>query len=172
MANRDDLTGVYSRRYFLELSHLELQQSRHFGHPLSLLIFDIDYFKRVNDEFGHPVGDEVLRAVTRVCRRCIRVTDLLGRYGGDEFVVLFPETSMESVRFVAERLRREVEGLLVRAKGSEIRCTISIGISGLEPGMKDVDEMIEAADEALYAAKKAGRNSLWWESQARSEGSA
>lgn len=158
LASRDHLTGAYTRRHFRELAHLEMEQSRRSGHPLALLLFDIDHFKRVNDEFGHATGDEVLRELVRTCRRCLRTADLLGRHGGEEFTVLLPETSPNAARYVGERIRRETESAVVREGEAEIRCTVSVGVAALTAEMEGVDELIEDADRALYAAKRAGRN--------------
>lgn len=158
LATTDGLTGVLNRRYFFERSEIELQRAIRYGHPLSMLIFDIDHFKEVNDRFGHQAGDAVIRQLADMTVNTIRSTDLLGRYGGEEFILLLPEAGFESAWKVAERLRKKVESHVFNFDGNAISITISVGISSLESPDTDLEALISRADRSLYAAKDAGRN--------------
>lgn len=164
MATEDGLTGLYVKRYFLELLAGELRRSFRYERPLSLLMCDIDYFKQVNDTYGHQAGDEVLRAVSRRLMAATREgIDSIGRYGGEEFAVMLPETDEESAWRVAERLRRSVESEPVSLDGfegslsREIGITISIGVTTLREEAS-MERLIGAADRALYMSKAQGRN--------------
>jgi diguanylate cyclase (GGDEF)-like protein/PAS domain S-box-containing protein len=154
----DSLTGISNRRHFLELAEREVTRGRRYTHPVSLLLLDIDHFKRINDTYGHAVGDEALRAFTRACLASLRTTDVLGRLGGEEFAVLLPETGMPAASQVAERIRREVAAVVVDAHGEAVRFTVSIGAATWQGGAPSVDALISCADEALYRAKGRGRN--------------
>ena len=167
MSSRDSLTGLYNRWYVLEKIDREINRSLRHGSPMSLLMIDIDHFKQINDAFGHLVGDEVLRAVGQVLKESCRIYDVPGRYGGEEFCVLLPETKLGNTTPVAERIRR-------RLATSEMHCgertfvvTASFGISGLEEiAAPDLSPsvLIERADRALYLAKSHGRNCIeMWE---------
>lgn len=160
---RDALTGLYNRWYVIEKIESEINRSLRHGSPMALLMIDLDHFKDVNDTFGHTAGDEVLRNVARVLRESCRVYDVPGRYGGEEFCVVLPETTMRSVPVVAERIRARLEQNAREIAGTPVTVTASIGIAGvdgegsedpvLSPGM-----LIERADRALYSAKNHGRN--------------
>jgi diguanylate cyclase (GGDEF)-like protein len=153
LANSDGLTGLYNHRYLQERLQHEVERARRYSRSLSLVMADIDHFKRYNDRWGHPRGDEVLMAVARVLRRVSRGSDIAARYGGEEFTLVLPETSLEAAAKVAERTRRTVAGL--RFEGA--RVTLSLGVSTLLSG-DSKEALIENADRALYQAKRDGRN--------------
>src|SRR5581483_3259641 len=169
---RDPLTGLYNRRYFQDRLTHEIQRARRHGRPLSLLIADIDHFKEINDTYGHQAGDEVLRSIALLLVNQTRATDITARYGGEEFVAVLPETDAHGALRVAEKLRESVavtplyhleRGVLGESprtdETSSIGCTISIGVASFDAKrMADAGELVRAADEALYAAKQAGRN--------------
>jgi diguanylate cyclase (GGDEF)-like protein/PAS domain S-box-containing protein len=160
LARTDALTGVTNRRHFLELAEVECARARRYRRPLSILMLDVDHFKQVNDRHGHLVGDEVLRLVAARLAQHMRVTDLLGRFGGEEFICLLGEGDLAAALYTAERLRQIVEAarLETDADGS-LRVTISIGLAHARGGDDfTLDGLIERADRALYASKAAGRN--------------
>ncbi|MGB7219009.1 MAG: diguanylate cyclase [Vicinamibacterales bacterium] len=157
LATRDDLTGVYNRRYLEELTRIELERAQRYTRPLTLAMLDADHFKDVNDTHGHQVGDAVLRAVSERCQKTLRNSDVLGRYGGEEFVLVFPETAMREAQIVAERVRAAVAGSPVVIGDRALDVTVSIGLASLSSG-EDVGGLISRADSALYAAKQGGRN--------------
>jgi diguanylate cyclase (GGDEF)-like protein len=166
-ATIDDLTGAFNRRYFMELGGKEISRARRYGRALSLVILDLDHFKRINDTWGHESGDCVLKATGKAIRGILRETDHFGRLGGEEFAILLPETPLDSARFVAERLRLVIESNRVRvSKGEDVGITASIGVAGLEEvGDERLDDLIRAADLAMYKAKDAGRDRIMvWES--------
>jgi diguanylate cyclase (GGDEF)-like protein len=152
----DGLTGLYQRKYFELRLEEELKRSKRYKHPLNLVMIDIDYFKRVNDEHGHLMGDAVLKEVASVFKKNIRLEDVVARYGGEEFVLIMPHTSVENMRKTGERLRAEIEEMEI----SGIRITISVGIGHFDGKEMDFDhkDLISRADRALYLAKKRGRN--------------
>lgn len=154
----DGLTGLYNRRHFSERIGEEFSKAFRYNTPLSILIMDVDHFKRVNDTYGHQVGDIVLIAVAQVLRQSVRETDLIGRYGGEEFVVLLPHTDMEQAGAVAEKIRKAISEMPV-AEMDRKAVTISIGVAGLGGVAADnVEDLIRHADGALYRAKEEGRN--------------
>jgi diguanylate cyclase (GGDEF)-like protein len=153
----DPLTGVYNRRGLFQIGEFELLRAKHASRPFSALILDIDHFKRVNDHYGHATGDQTLRGLTERCRTASRAVDLIGRYGGEEFVILLPETNLESARIVAERLRQSITKDPFTTDSGPLRITISIGVA--EAINSDtLNTLIERADSALFDAKRAGRN--------------
>jgi len=160
LAITDPLTGLFNRRHLLYLAERELAQAIRYKRPLSFVIFDIDFFKRVNDNYGHAAGDKVLTVVSSHVRSGLRESDVVGRYGGEEFVILLPQTSLQAAREMAERVRKIVASVRVPVENDEISVTISAGISGLRaPGKNDrLDQLLDWADRALYEAKEAGRN--------------
>lgn len=157
MAIRDALTGLYNYGYFKEALHDEVEKSRRYKIPLSLLFLDIDDFKQVNDTLGHLRGDKILRQVATILKRGIRQADLLCRYGGDEFVMLLSQTPPDQAMMLAERLRQGVAQSSVNRLEQRCKVTVSIGVAGLEPEMR-MEDLIKEADEALYRAKQAGKN--------------
>lgn len=158
-AHTDALTGCASRRYFLELAQQQIIQAQQRGGTLSLLMLDLDRFKRVNDNYGHHIGDLTLQALADVCRRMLRGEDIVGRIGGEEFAVLLPQTPLEVAVEVAGRLRSAIDAAVVPLEdGGEINFTASIGVATLDVCDTDIDALLYRADRALYAAKEAGRN--------------
>lgn len=157
-ARTDFITGLSNRRYFFELANREMERSQRFGNPLSLLMFDVDHFKRVNDTYGHEIGDMVLKHIADACRDTLRKIDSAARIGGEEFAVLLPETNGDEALEVAERLRKTIErGHLALGIG-KIRSTVSIGISSWHGDHDHFDAMLRRADKAMYRAKGDGRN--------------
>ncbi|QDG49632.1 diguanylate cyclase [Persicimonas caeni] len=159
LAILDDLTGLPNRRRLFEVAEAEFSRARRYAKPLSAIMLDIDHFKKVNDTYGHAIGDEILRAVAHRCDDALRETDTIGRYGGEEFVVIMPETSLdEASQCVAERLRTAVADASIVTDRGEVSVTISLGVAELTPADEDVDSLLNRADEALYRAKEGGRN--------------
>ena len=158
LATTDGLTRLYNRRHFMELADSELLRSRRYRRQLSLLLIDADHFKSINDEHGHDVGDRALRLLADTCRQGLRQLDVVGRYGGEELVVLLPEASSEVALETAERLRRSIESLRIPTLEGDIQLTVSIGIATVGPHTDSVAALINDADRALYDAKRAGRN--------------
>lgn len=154
----DSLCGILSRGYLLELAAHDVALARRYAHPLAVAMLDIDHFKRVNDTWGHPVGDMLLCAVSRACAAELRASDYLGRYGGEEFVCVMPETSEAEALACAERMRAAVGAVRLEAPSGPVQCTISIGVAALEPRHAGIDALLAAADTALYRAKSGGRN--------------
>lgn len=153
----DGLTDLYTHRFFQETLTREIIRAKRYKKPLSLLMLDIDFFKRVNDTFGHQAGDCVLQGLARTMIAHLRRSDFACRYGGEEFGVILTETDLMSAMISAERLRTAAENLTIPFAGRDIRFTVSIGVSGLAEGLEKSD-MIEMADRALYQAKRDGRN--------------
>ncbi len=162
-ALHEPLTGLYNRRHFMERLAGELAAAQRHGRALSLLVIDVDHFKKVNDQYGHLAGDEALKMIAHVMQGALRKEDVLARYGGEEFVVLARETALGGAKALGERIRKAVERSRVAWQGQDLSLTVSIGVtvsiglSHFEPGRTD-REMLEAADRALYQAKQAGRN--------------
>ena len=161
-AYTDLLTGTLSRRRFQEVLEIEISRSRRHGHALAVLMMDLDHFKRVNDTFGHEVGDRVLKAVATSCEDVLRGSDALGRIGGEEFAVLLPETGSVGARVAAERLRQRIAAQRVTAPdGRVVQVTVSIGIAAGDPGdPSSLAALLEVADLGLYRAKEHGRNQV------------
>lgn len=158
-ARIDLLTGLNNRRHFFELAEQELARAKRYGAPLPVLMLDVDYFKLVNDTYGHHVGDMVLQKLSEVCVHTLRGIDIVGRLGGEEFAILLPETRGEQALEVAERLRLAVAGATVPLEqGGSIHLTVSIGVASLVAMDARIDDVLKRADTALYAAKNAGRN--------------
>jgi len=160
LAQKDELTRLYNRRAFFERGHRTFEQSRRFGHPTSLIMMDIDYFKRINDDYGHSAGDEVLHSVSGLMRMLVREIDIVARMGGEEFAFLLPETSLENAAILAERLRSEIERLVVTSDGQEIRLTASFGVAMCNDKIHSIEALLRKADDALYVAKRGGRNQM------------
>lgn len=158
LAHRDSLTGVANRRYFFERADAEYARSRRYGRVLSIVMIDIDHFKRINDQYGHFRGDEVLKTLCESTKTQLRESDLLARIGGEEFVLLLAETDLSGACIVAERLRRVTTALRVISEGAEIGWTISLGVATLIPADAAIGDCLKRADDALYRAKAAGRN--------------
>ena len=169
VSSRDSLTGLYNRWFVMEKIDSELNRSLRHGSPMSLLMLDVDHFKRVNDTWGHTVGDQVLQAIGQLLRDSCRVYDVPGRYGGEEFCIVLPETHTGNTTAVAERIRRRLESTTLPCGDDSITVTASIGIAGMneagEGEMLSPAGLIERADQALYRAKHRGRNRVeMWDS--------
>ncbi|MGR9074205.1 MAG: sensor domain-containing diguanylate cyclase [Gammaproteobacteria bacterium] len=159
LAVTDALTQCFNRRYFNEHIRQDCARSERYGDPLSLIILDIDHFKRINDSFGHLAGDQVLRDVAGILKGIVRSSDKLSRYGGEEFAVLMPNTGLAEACSMAVRLREAVEGHAITYDGKEIRATISLGVAEWLPEYgKAAERLTNAADQSLYNAKSEGRN--------------
>ncbi|MBI4534523.1 MAG: sensor domain-containing diguanylate cyclase [Candidatus Melainabacteria bacterium] len=154
-ARTDGLTGVANRRHFTEVFHLEFERARRYEQPLSLIVADLDYLKKVNDTFGHQAGDEAIKSIARVMRQSSRAIDLAARYGGEEFCLLLPNTDLEMAKQIAERLRRLICSEKVAGPGS---VSASIGIASYPNHGSSPDAIFQQADVALYEAKQSGRN--------------
>ncbi len=163
LAITDPLTNIYNRRGFFQIGDGEVERARRFSHPLSVLMFDLDHFKQINDSFGHPFGDKILVALIETCRRYIRALDILGRYGGEEFVVLLPETDLPTALQIAERIRHAVEQTPMHIEDKVIFMTISIGVATFDDKSLTLTDLLVQADQALYRAKQAGRNRVEYE---------
>jgi two-component system cell cycle response regulator len=159
MAIRDDLTGLYNKRYFTEALDREIDRALRYGQKLSLCMADIDHFKAVNDSYGHPAGDGVLRQLGALIQNSTRKSDISCRYGGEEFAIILPDINAVQAAKFAERLRRQIEALPLEPEGRPIRVTISLGIAQYDAeSPMDLDAFVRAADDRLYHAKKKGRN--------------
>ena len=157
-ATKDPLTKCYNRRQFEELAKNEIQRSRRYNHPFCLFMIDADHFKNVNDTHGHAVGDLVLQALADCCRRTLRESDIIARFGGEEFVILLPEITIENAHRVTERLRIKISKLVVKnEQNQDVQFTVSIGLVS-STITDDIPEMLKMADESLYVAKENGRN--------------
>lgn len=157
LATTDPLTGCMNRRHFTERADDLLALAGRYRSPVSLIVIDLDRFKWVNDTYGHPAGDEVLRLTGLACREHVRATDLLARMGGEEFALLMPHTGAEGAAQLADRLREAIRGIVARVDGAVVQVTASLGLAELRPG-EDFDKLYARADAALYAAKERGRN--------------
>ena len=158
LATTDGLTRLYNRRHFMERAESEFLRSQRYRRELSVFLIDADHFKAINDSQGHEAGDHVLRALAATCREGLRQLDVIGRYGGEELVVLLPETSAAVAQETAERLRRSVEQLRIPGAAGDIQLTVSIGVATAGPHTESVAALINQADRALYEAKRGGRN--------------
>jgi diguanylate cyclase (GGDEF)-like protein len=164
LSHTDSLTGVNNRRYLFELAEREFNIATRHQLPLTVMLFDIDHFKKVNDTFGHDIGDAVLQRVVAAACAELRSSDVIGRYGGEEFVIVLPMTTAQQAHPVAERIRARVEALRVPTHKKDASATLSLGIVELTRGLRDtasIDDLIRHADEAMYAAKQAGRNRIF-----------
>lgn len=160
LARTDELTGIKNRRHIFELAELKFGTAQRYKQPLTMIMFDIDHFKKVNDTWGHVVGDQILIKVTQVVLAEMRNVDLLGRYGGEEFIILSPMTSAQQAYALAERIRIKVEALRLTTDKEEVSVTVSLGIVEMrhDSPLESVESMFNRADEAMYNAKQAGRN--------------
>lgn len=158
LSTTDSLTGAYNRRYFMDAAAREFKQFLRHGTPLSLMVMDIDYFKRINDSFGHAVGDDAIKAFVNAGLGSLRQEDVLGRMGGEEFAVLLPQTTVEGAVAIAERLRRRVADITIEARGERAGFTVSIGVTQAVTSDASIETGLNRADRALYEAKATGRN--------------
>jgi len=175
LAVKDELTDLLNRRGFSQLGEREFEGSLRFNRPLAALMFDIDHFKRVNDTYGHSAGDQVLRWLADCFRQNTRGIDVAGRYGGEEFVLLMPETLLPGAIQIAERLRQSIAELSIPIRPAtgdspavDLRVTVSIGVAVLSPDVPSLAVLLERTDQALYRAKNSGRNRVVvWENPAQ-----
>ena len=159
LAITDPLTGLYNRRHFFELGSLHLAHVRRYQRPLSAIMMDIDHFKHINDQYGHHAGDQVLETFAHRIRDCIREADILGRYGGEEFAFLLPDTDCSEALELAERLRQAVDTAPIPTDVQFIPVTASLGVASYAPGNgMSIGGLLDCADQALYEAKSSGRN--------------
>ena len=158
LAHVDSLTGLLNRRRFFDLASREWLMSTRYGRNLTVLMIDLDYFKAVNDTYGHDAGDQAIRFVANICQESKRATDLVARLGGEEFAILLPETDIAGAKALAERIRARVAARPLYTGGNIVALTMSIGVAEREPDTKDFDALLKLGDQRLYAAKHAGRN--------------
>jgi len=157
LSMRDGLTGLFNRRHFDEEASKELARAKRYGHALSFMIGDIDFFKKINDQFSHATGDEVLRRIARLLKTNTREIDITARYGGEEFVIALPQTPLPQAVALCEKLRQRIESYPWQEIHPDLRVTMSMGLCA-DLSLGSFDKIIAAADEKLYQAKKSGRN--------------
>jgi diguanylate cyclase (GGDEF)-like protein len=160
LARVDQLTSLLNRRGFYEAGEREVLAANRFHKPLAAIMIDVDHFKNFNDTHGHATGDDVLRWVAQRCTKCVREVDLVGRYGGEEFSILLPETDREGGETAAEWIRAVVADSPCESAGNMLSVTISLGVAALKHGEMSLDELLQTADRALYRAKLGGRNQV------------
>ncbi|MBP9694624.1 MAG: GGDEF domain-containing protein, partial [Alphaproteobacteria bacterium] len=161
LATVDPLTGCFNRRRFLELANMEFVRAERYNLSLCVMMLDIDHFKSINDTFGHAVGDEALIKLAKVVKGMIRDTDIFGRFGGEEFALLLPNTNLVDGQKIAERVREAIGGIKLSSNEDVICFTVSIGLTHYLVKMDDtISKALQRADEALYVAKKSGRNKV------------
>ena len=158
LAITDDLTGLYNRRGLYEIGRLEIERTRRYNIPLAAIVMDIDHFKRVNDEHSHAIGDQVLRSFANCVQESTRELDIVGRIGGDEFVILLPGSDLRSAHKTAARLQELIANNITSTNAGDIKITVSQGVSILDTNMQDLNDLVQSADRALYRAKETGRN--------------
>jgi diguanylate cyclase (GGDEF)-like protein len=155
----DELTGLFNRRYFERSLSYDIERFRRYGRPFGVVLFDVDHFKAINDNFGHSVGDTALKHLAESAKETIRSADMAARYGGEEFVLILPETGKSGAAVLAERLRKRVESASIMTANGEVKMTISLGVLAVEGEFSgDAEDVMRFVDNALYAAKDAGRN--------------
>lgn len=154
----DHLTGVANRKAFFDAAEIELRRDKRSPRPISLIVLDADHFKRINDTYGHPAGDTVLRHLAQTMKTQLREMDVVARIGGEEFAILLPSSNLETAKAVAERIRTEIGASTVSVDGRDIHYTVSLGICTVDGDVKELDDMLKQADQALYAAKRNGRD--------------
>ena len=160
LALTDPLTGLQNRRSLFELGKIEFARSQRMDRHFCCLMLDLDHFKTINDQYGHPVGDLVLQEFAQDCKRSVRAADLIGRYGGEELVIFLPETDLDTAVQIAERLRETIEKMPIKYGDQELHVTVSIGVSRMDENTLELETLIARADQALYIAKYKGRNQV------------
>lgn len=165
MAITDPLTSVFNRRYFSEIGAREFRRSVRNNHPLSLILIDIDHFKNFNDRYGHLAGDQVLKRIGKECQKHLRESDIFARFGGEEFVLLLPETNIEEAKLIAERMLKIINDIEIEANGQMVSVSVSMGVAERDTDTVNLDDLFEHADKALYNAKGQGRGRVMiWDS--------
>jgi diguanylate cyclase (GGDEF)-like protein len=160
LASTDDLTQLLNRRQFHAIAGGEVERALRYKRQLSLLMADVDYFKKINDTFGHQAGDKVLARLAECFFDSLRNSDYAFRMGGEEFAILLPDTDLDSALMTAERIREKVDEQVIETAKGEVQITLSIGGASLQSNHRDLDDLFAAADDALYRAKKLGRNKV------------
>ena len=158
LAITDSLTGLYNRRYFFAFAENEIERSKRYKKHLSIIMMDIDHFKKINDSFGHLIGDQVLKEIADICLAILRKVDVMCRYGGEEFVVLLPETEVADAAHAAERMCTAISSLRLKTEKGDVSVSVSIGVAEMEKSRLSFEKLLAAADTALYSAKDTGRN--------------
>jgi len=158
LAITDSLTGLYHRRYFFAFAVNEIERSKRYKKNLSIIMMDIDHFKKINDNFGHQIGDQVLKEIADICLAILRKVDVMCRYGGEEFVVLLPETEVTNAAHAAERMCTAISSLRVKSEKGDVSVSASIGVAEMDKSHANLEKLLAAADAALYSAKESGRN--------------
>jgi len=160
LADVDGLTGLYNRRHFFELAQYEFDKCKAKKESLALVMMDLDHFKSINDTYGHSFGDEVLKELSVRCKRIIRNKDIIGRYGGEEIILIMPQIDKESLVSITEGLRRAVEEEAFTHEGISVKVTMSLGVALMHDGISNLEQLNQIADQALYEAKGNGRNQV------------
>lgn len=158
LSTTDDLTRIHNRRSIYASGQTEVDRAKRYGHPLSVVLLDADNFKKINDAYGHAVGDEVLVLIANCCRESVRATDHVGRLGGEEFALTLIEAALDSAILVAEKLCRKIASASVQTGRGAVTVTASFGVATLTDDMSEFSELLNKADQALYMAKNRGRN--------------
>ncbi len=162
MTFTDEMTGIFNYRFIKKQLDVEVQRSIRYGKPLSVCIIDVDHFKSINDRYGHPTGDLVLKEIAKTLNQSTRSVDFVGRYAGDEFVIIFPDTSLADAVRLCERIRKSITEMTLDAQGEMVQVTLSMGLADFETKKRSTSEtLLEAADHRLYQAKRAGRNRVY-----------
>lgn len=159
-AATDPLTGLYNRRHIFENIHQELKRYARYGERFALILIDADHFKQVNDSFGHAIGDATLCWIANTCVDIVRETDLVGRFGGEEFIIVLPHTTNDKAVLVAERIRLAMHDTDKRTRSDAVKVTLSLGVTEVGPTTATFDDILKSADDALYAAKRSGRDQV------------
>ncbi len=160
MARQDEVTGLLNRRALNEIGEYELARTIRLERPISVTMIDLDNYKEINDNYNHLIGDKVLKEISRIFRENVRNIDILGRYGGDECVVIMPETDLENAYIAAERIRSVLAEEAIEVDGYQFHITACFGISAYTDKPPSLERLIDEADTAMYAAKEAGRNAI------------
>ena len=161
LSHTDELTQTYNRRYFMQYIDLEFKRAKRYGDMFSVAILDLDNFKEINDKWGHLVGDQVLRSLTSILKGCIRQADVCARYGGDEFIFLFPQTDRQQTEVWVRRIYETFATSSFQVEGLQIKPSFSVGVAAFEASFESFDDLLKQADDALYHAKHRGGNHVF-----------
>lgn len=160
LLTKDHLTGAVNRAHFFNLAEKELARASRYEHSISIIMLDADHFKQVNDNWGHPIGDEVLKSIVKITEGVLRPGDTIARFGGEEFVVMLPKSNSIEASMIAERIRSSIEASSVDAGDEKIKITVSIGCASMSQSRSTLKQLLVSADSALYQAKSRGRNCI------------